>query len=371
LFTFSRLSIDLTGLEEWRRYEALRAEAAKTDGTRQTQNVSHIAEQWDYEVDQDRLSVRTNVHCTAFSDVSMRNINFEQHDWIDCTPSASRSPSELKQEFGFIEEFLALLSGSYFALRWPQISTDRNNTEDNYTLYFYRSSEKTSPPQAWELWTFFPQVRDIFGTIYANWRKNRRNHGAAFYLQLAVLRSSSMYIEHRFVNLVWGVESLHRSLYPEAKGPSGEKKTIHSLLTNFDAELNSDQRRWLERRMKADTEPTLEDRIVETFKELPWEIGMKSLRAFARRCQARRNDISHFGGPRKDKNETYEAFLQDLIQLSAALSRLYHAALLKEIGVEKQILKSTLFDMPVNFRIRQELELVGISVPKKPALVMP
>ena len=55
-FTFSRLSIELTGMEEWRRYDALRVEAAKA-GPRQSQDVSYMAEQWDYDVDQDKLSV--------------------------------------------------------------------------------------------------------------------------------------------------------------------------------------------------------------------------------------------------------------------------------------------------------------------------
>lgn len=370
-FSFSRLSIELTGMEEWRRCEALRVEAAKKDGPRQSQDVSYTAEQWDYDVEQDKLSVRTDVHCTAFSEVNVRNIEFEQHDWIDYTPGTSRSPAELKQEFGFIEELLALLGGPYYALKWPRISTHRNSTIDAYTLYFYRSAEKVSPPEAWELWTFFPQVRDQFGTIFANWRKNRREHGAGFYLQLAALRSSSMYIEHRFVNLVWGIESLHRSLYPNAKGPSSEKKTIESLITEFDEQLNSKQRRWLDRQLKGETEPNLEDRIVETFSGLPWEIETGSLRAFAKRCQDRRNDISHYGGPRKTKNESYEVFLQDLIQLSAGLSRLYHAALLREIGVGDSTLRSVLFDMPVNFRIRQEFDRVGLSVPNRPDPVIP
>ncbi|MGD0941522.1 MAG: hypothetical protein ABR905_17630 [Terracidiphilus sp.] len=204
-FTFSRLSIELTGVEEWRRNDALRVDAAKTDGERQSQNVSYTAEQWDYCVDEGKVSLRTDVHCTALNVVGMQKISFEQHDWIDYAPSTLQSPVELKQEFGYIEELLALLGGSYYALKWPQISTERTSGVNAYTLYFHRSTEKTPPPEVWDLWTFFPQVRDSFGTIYANWRKRRREHGAGFYLHLAALRNSSMYVEHRFVNLVWGI----------------------------------------------------------------------------------------------------------------------------------------------------------------------
>jgi hypothetical protein len=370
-FTFSRLSIELTGLEEWRRHDALRVDAAKTEGERQSQVVSYTAEQWEYGIDEGSVSLRTDVHCTALHDIGTQKISFEQHDWIDYAPSTSQSPEELKQEFGYIEELLALLSGSYYALKWPQISTNRSSRVDAYTLYFHRRTEKLPPPEAWELWTFFPQVRDSFGTIYGNWRKKRREHGAGFYLHLAALRNSSMYVEHRFVNLVWGIESLHRSLFPLAKGPSSDKAIIKSLLTNLAEHLKPKQAKWLEKQFERSTEPTLQDRIVETFKTLPWQIEIKTLREFAKRCQDRRNDISHFGGPRKEKNESYEVFLQDLIQLSAALSRLYHAALLKEIGVEDPTVRSTLFDMPVNFRIRQEFERVGLSIPKRPEPATP
>ena len=371
LFTFPRLSIELTGVEEWRRYDALRVDTVKTDGERQSQNVSYSAQQWDYSIGEGTVSLRTDVHCTALNGIGIQKIGFEQHDWIDYAPSNSQSPEELKQEFGYIEELLALLGGSYYALKWPQISTERSSRADAYTLYFYRGTEKTPPPEAWELWTFFPQVRDSFGTIFANWRKKRREHGAGFYLHLAALRNSSMYVEHRFVNLVWGIESLHRSLFPNAKGPSSDNAIIKSLLTDLAEHLKPKQAKWLEKQFERSTEPTLQDRIVETFKTLPWQIEIKTLREFAKRCQDRRNDISHFGGPRKEKNESYEAFLQDLIQLSGALSRLYHAALLREIGVEDSTIRSTLFDMPVNFRIRQDFERVGLSVAKRPEPATP
>jgi hypothetical protein len=174
-----------------------------------------------------------------------------------------------------------------------------------------------------------------------------------------------MYIEHRFVNLIWGIESLHRTLYPDAKGPSSDRSIIEALIAKLKVDSNSDQRRWLKQQLQRDTEPTLQDRIIQTFETLPWDIDRGSLNSFAEKCQRRRNDISHFGGPRKDRNETYEAFLQDLLILSAALSHLYHAALLKEIDIPARTLRSCLSDMPIGHRIKLDLTRAGFAFVKE------
>jgi len=38
--------------------------------------------------------------------------------------------------------------------------------------------------------------------------EKRRKHGPGFYLFLGALRSREMYVEHRFANLVWGIDAL-------------------------------------------------------------------------------------------------------------------------------------------------------------------
>ena len=364
-FVFSRLSIELTDQEGWLRNDAMVVDVAKADEKSQSQRVSYTAEQRDYDFEEGAISLRTDIHCDACEGIAIRKIDFEQHDWIDYSPSFPQSPEQLKQEFGHIEEYLALLSGSYYALHWPLISSANGDAVDSYTLYFLRNQERTRPLEGWTLWTILPQVRDKFGSMYASWRKRRREAGTGFYLHLAALRNSSMYIEHRFVNLIWGIESLHRTLYPDAKGPSSDRSIIEALIAKLKVDSNSDQRRWLKQQLQRDTEPTLQDRIIQTFETLPWDIDRSSLNSFAEKCQRRRNDISHFGGPRKDRNETYEAFLQDLLILSAALSHLYHAALLKEIDIPARTLRSCLSDMPIGHRIKLDLTRAGFAFVKE------
>jgi hypothetical protein len=264
----------------------------------------------------------------------------------------------MRQEFGLIEEFLAILTGTYYSLDWPLISLKVGSKAETYTLYFWRNLERSMIPEISNLWTTFPQIRDTFGTLYSNWRKKRREYGSGFYLYLAALRSTPMYIEHRFVNLIWGIESLHRGVNPEPTA-SKSPQIVDDIIKKADKLLNSKERRWLKWQQSIHTEPTLEYRITSTFARLHWKITKTSLDDFARRCQIRRNNISHYGGP-KDKSESYEAFLRELMELTEGLTPLYHAALLQEIGLDA----TTLVDcgrMPIGFRIRRGLELARLK----------
>ena len=365
-FSFSRLSISLKGLEEWRRNESISVNAPQEDGLDHSQIVNWAIEQKEYSIESGRICLRTDIHCNGWDAVKTRDITFHQYDWLDYAPEAPTSPELLKQEFGRIEEFLALLIGNYYNLDWPLISTGESGSIESYTLYFFRNKGAASPLEIQDLWTIFPQIREQFGVLYETAKRIRQEYGAGFYLRLAALRSASMYIEHRFMNLIWGIEQLHRTLHPDAKGPSSDYETIQNLFGKIQEQLNADSRRWFKRQLEFATEPQLKQRIVESFAGLPWQIESASLNRFAERCAARRNDISHYGGPRKDKKESYEDFLLDLMKLSDGLSYLYHAALLQGIGLDANTLRQCLTNMPIGWRIRAGLVQAGLKVPPSP-----
>lgn len=132
--------------------------------------------------------------------------------------------------FGRIEEFLAILTGSYYCLDWPQLIFGEGNDAIPCVLYFGRNVDKSSAPEMRNLWTIFPQVRDRFGALFSSWKKKRVEYGPGFYLYLGTLRSSTMYVEHRFVNLIWGLESFHRKRPPESEQPSKVKEKVDRIL---------------------------------------------------------------------------------------------------------------------------------------------
>jgi hypothetical protein len=113
--------------------------------------------------------------------------------------------------------------------------------------------------------------------------------------------------------------------------------------------------------LKFAEEPALEDRILEVLRSLPVNFEKRALRQFARRCADRRNDISHFGGPRSGAQD-YGSFLREVVRLSEALSYLYHAVLLHYIGVKDQTLKTCFYKHPLAHKINWALKEAGLAV---------
>jgi hypothetical protein len=356
---FTKLSISLAGLELWRENEALIANEEKTDGEKHTWDVSFTTIPIEYELEDAKLSFRTDVHCTALENSLYREIAFRQYDWLEYVQNTRTTPEALRQEFNHLEEFLAVLTGTYYSLDWPQISMTINGKVETFTLYFWRNIEKDKSLETFTLWTTFRQTRDAFGTLYSNWRSKRRQYGPGVYLYLGELRNRPMYIEHRFVNLIWGIESLHRGMNPEAKVSKSQTKRIQGILAKTGTLLNSDEHKWLDRQLGMSVEPPLDYRITTTFAKLPWNITRETLIPFAERCRIRRNNISHYGGS-EDREENRDAFLRELMELTEGLTILYHAALLQEIGVDE----TTLMDctrVAVGFRIRRGLKLAKLQ----------
>jgi hypothetical protein len=163
-----------------------------------------------------------------------------------------------------------------------------------------------------------------------------------------------MYAEHRFANLIWGLEAFHRTKYNGRNVPSLREKIDRIL----DGVTKPSDKRWLERRLRFADEPTLEQRIFDVLQSLDIGLDDLRLRTFAGRCAKNRNDISHFGGDRDGSD--YQKFLKDIDAQGDALSTLYHALLLKEIGVDSEIIKFWIYEGTRAHSITQSFTEVGL-----------
>jgi hypothetical protein len=190
-------------------------------------------------------------------------------------------------------------------------------------------------------------------------------HGAGYDLYMASMQQPLPYPEHQFVNLVWAIESLHRGWQRDAgESPkvARRKRRIEDILSRFFGEGDKKVREWLAGRLKYAYEPTLENRIVESFDRLPFELDPPKLRAFAERCARRRNDISHEGGGRP--GEDAESFRSELRVLAEALHHLFHALLLHEVGLSRDLLLKALTRGGIgSMNIVPALRAVGIELP--------
>lgn len=191
---------------------------------------------------------------------------------------------------------------------------------------------------------------------------------AGYYLYLAAMRSPLPYSEHNFINLTWALESLHKkkqgSVGVDAPAALERRTRIQSIREKLDVANDAADRQWFEdRALDYQRNPALADRIFDSLSTLPIALDEKALRSFSMRCAERRNAISHEGGPRE--HETYQEFFRDVSNLNDALSYLYHALLLYEIGLDRELLIRAMTEGGLaEMRILPALLRVGLGIPR-------
>jgi len=250
-------------------------------------------------------------------------------------------------------EFITLLSDCDREMAFPVVRASRKSAP--VTVYYPRSRSPMEAAQWHRSWATFDACKADFGNLFGKYLKRRADIGPGFFLYLASRRTESMYAEHRFISLVWGLESLHRSLN-ETRQSAKYKAKIDRLVGQISKP--SDQK-WLRGRLERADETTLSDRIDSLAKGLPLTWEAKDLRRFSDLCAERRNDLSHFGGAREGRE--HDNFIEDILRLSEALDIIYHAALLKEIGLDAALLKSYFLSGPRAYPVGKCLAAVGLS----------
>jgi len=345
---FRKLQVTLNGFEEWLRLGSIETNRTKSGISAKYKLPKNIS----YPLDDGILSIKYDISGPYLGKQKMHNLTLSEDGSICYAPKQSDLLEGMKNLYGLMEDLFILLTDSDYCLDWPLLSYGK---DENYRFYFLRNSSPATAPAWHECWTNFAQLRENFGQIFSTWKKKREIFGPGFYLYLGARRGIQLYPEHRFVNLIWGIESLHRRKTPESPAPSKFKKKIQRIL---DQVTDRKDKLWLENRLGHTDEPALEQRIFETFKGLPLNLDEKMLRQFAADCARSRNDISHFGGQRQDGN--YREFVASLDKKSNALSYLYHALLLQEIGVDEKILKWWMYEGFRSYGIKSTLVDVGL-----------
>ncbi len=274
--------------------------------------------------------------------------------------SKSISTGECLKYYQIAQDLLIILTSSDYSLDWPDVIIQ--GKKQSAKLYFMHVRSDAKPPEAHECIISFPKIADSFGDLYAAMVERREQYGPGIYLYLATRRGMKMIVEHRFVNLIWGLEALNR----QDAGASGTEvnmalaNKIQRILSQISAKRDRD---WLQGKLRHASEPSLSERLLSIFSGLPLPFNEAALKNFCIECQSRRNDISHFGGHR-EMGKTYDQFMHDISKKSDALSALYHLHLLTLIGVDKER-----FELATNHnwamtKIEWALRAVGLLIPK-------
>jgi hypothetical protein len=342
LESFAEVRVDLEGLEEWLKLDRLRVEDEWRQGHKELITISYEDQPIAWELPTAAVSLESfmsGLPLRIFSDGPEAEIKLRQTHSFVYTPKEKRTLFELQTALVRLEEFIALLLGRHFRLAWPIFVSNKGDDELWCTLYSYRGPRGEDLSWPAFLWTSFAAVRGEFGEMLSRWYMNVELYEASYDLYVASLRSPLPHGVHDFVNLIWVVESLHRSWEREAAESATalrRKSRIGAVLDRFTVPKEKKLKKWLEGKLRYAFEPTLEERIFESFKRLPIGINRLQLRRFAQRCAKRRNQISHEGGHRL--GEDVSIFRSETLVLAEALRHLLHALLLHENGLPAGIL---------------------------------
>ena len=282
------------------------------------------------------------------------SVRLNQQAYLIYTPRQPVTLDGVKELSSRFEDLLILLTDCERGCEQPQVKIKRQRGWA--TIYFTRLPRSSESVTDFESWATLSQVGPIFGKIVDAWFAKHEEYGPAFHLYLGCRRGRRMYLEHRFVNLVWGLESLHRQVGP-AQDRSGVDAKIARILGHVP--LGKD-RTWLKGQLKHAGDPSLADRLFDLISNLPISLDATQVRAFAEKCAKLRNQISHEGGERKHSG--YSKWVVGLHPMSEALDPLYHALILQEIGVPKERIQAIFEASHTAFPIRQALQQVGITL---------
>jgi ApeA N-terminal domain 1 len=347
---FKQLIVPLCGYEEW-----LRLGAIKVVRTRQMVSAKYKRpKKAEYRLVDGSLTIEFYLDRDSSADPLGTKVSMKETAGASFRFTKPLDLDGIKIQYQLFEDLLLLLTGTDYFLDWPWTALSQEN---RYRIYFRRLGDRTMriAPKYYECVTNFVQLRDSFGSIWEAWRSKHEELGPGLYLYLGTRRGIRLYVEHRFVNLVWGIEAFHRRKYFDSP-TSPLKKKVNRILEQI---KEGQDKRWLSKKLESAHEPSLGERILETVGAVPLGFDATRLRTFSDACAKLRNDISHFGGQRH-ADRSYNEFLIELIDKSEALAILYHMLLLHEIGVNEQILKGWVFQGFRSYKIKVHLVKAGL-----------
>jgi hypothetical protein len=353
----SHLEIDLKGFEEWLWLGSIRVTRGRNSLTAKYKRPK-----------QDKYVLRDGI-LRIMHDVSgahslgSAKINMVESTHVRFTPTKKLTITQAVEWYQVFQDFIILVTDSDYCFDWPVALFGKLN----YRLYFEKLTPKATPPQRHECATTYPRIKQKFGTLFSNWTTKREEFGSAFYLYLGTRRGMQLYAENRFAMLIWGIEAFHRTKYRDATGSGRTAARIQKIIGQLATEKDQ---AWLAWQLRHATEPNLEQRIFETLRALPIGLDLKRLRKVAAECANKRNQISHFGG-RRHHDISYADFILALAKLSEALSYLYHALLLHEIGLDNEIVRAWIHNSFYSFRMKFRLVEVGLMEPERPPQLVP
>ncbi|CAD6553483.1 ApeA N-terminal domain 1-containing protein [Paraburkholderia metrosideri] len=350
--TFSKIELNLTGLENWLVHGTL-----KYSSTRRTFRVRLDEYRGPvYQTPFGRLAFEKRTEVDGLD--GMHHFKASVRELMTLTLRRSRSfqVEEVREEFVHLQDLFTVLSGSSYQLKWPSVVLSKGKRI--YTLIFRRVGGIAKAPELHELPLKFDAIKSQFGDIYSAWREKREAFGPGFFYYLSTKRDAKMYVENHFSNLIQGLESFHRTKYGDKPVTGALQEKIDRIVAQVG---KSDDRRWIRGKLVHACEPSLAERLSELFTALPIGIDHDLLKTFATTCAHLRNDIAHYGGLRS--RTASASFLRDTSLKNEVVGYLYHMTLLNEIGLSGHAIKVWAGENLAGMVYRHYLVAIGFLKP--------
>lgn len=341
---FRKLEVDLKGYEEWLRLGSIEVNRTQTRVSANYKKPKDIT----YLLDDGKITIKYDCYGSYQGKHRRHDLSLSESVSLTYGFIKAITPEEIKAQHGLLEDLFILLADSDYCLDWPLLSLGNKK----YTYYFLRNRSSARAPKWYECGTSFVALRESFGQIFSTWKKKREVFGPGFSLYLATRRGMTLYSEHRFVTLIWGIESFHKTKNPDKPHSFKVLNKIQRILEQVTAQNDKE---WLRKRLSP--KYRLADRIFEIFQTLPLGLDEKMLCQFSSSCARKRNDISH--GVQRGSGD-YSKFAIDLERQSNALAYLYHALLLQEVGVDERIINQWIYQGYQSHRIKNTFVEVGL-----------
>jgi hypothetical protein len=344
---FRNMTIPLDGYEEWLGFGRIQVKSGKT----RAKIKWNLSGNYIFRLHDKTIRLVCGVERPP-DGIFLRSITYKSSGHFDFAFKKYMTIDDILRQHKRFEDLLILLSNFEQDIAWPVVSVSK--TSHKAKLYYRRMRRPGVDVEQLKCWVAFPHIIGSFDLILRLWDEKSASLGAGIFMYTGTRRGVKLFEENRFTNLIVGLESLHRLTHKLSQNSNIDEKISRIL---GDIKLQKDKT-WLRGKLKRSGEPSLQYRLIEVVKDLPIEIPYKMLTRFALRCADFRNKIAHEGGF-LDAGEQ-AIMIQSLSKITPALESLYHACILKLIGIDEDRIRRIFSKEFVAYELNMRLFIAGL-----------
>jgi len=276
--------------------------------------------------------------------LSQREVAIKERTFIAIESQEEKSFEENFEMVEKIQNFLSLATMSpvrpeiFYGFTKACTVTIKDKTiypavEAVFRLAFPAETAKPLMPD--EMLFNYSDIKEKTSTVLQNWLQKQEKLKPIFDLYFSTMYNPHLYLENEFLSIVQAVESYHRRTMKNFDLPEDEHKKRIDAILNVTPHGHKE---WLDNHLEYSNEPRLRKRLKELFKEVSDATGKfgKESESLVQKTLDTRNYLTHYD----EKLRIKAAMGQELYMLTFHLKMLLETAFLKELGMDKDTIKT-------------------------------